>query len=222
MIPVRYGKRNEGSNVKVRILSGAVFGIVFLSALGAGGWIFLGFSMCLCYISLYEWRRICLQFPPKHRVLAGILGGVFLFVAFWMLYDIREKEGFQHALFLISIVWITDSFAYFTGKLFGKHKLAPAVSPNKTWEGSIGGVFFALLLLLPFSPLLNGGLSYLYSCSLIILLSIAGQLGDLAESFLKRKARLKDSGRILPGHGGVLDRFDSLLLVIVISYVLTL
>ena len=115
-------------------------------------------------------------------------------------------------LFLFLIVWGCDSFAYYTGKAFGRRKLAPRVSPNKTWEGTIGGLVGATLIgvaggtwwLLPELGPVGGALAG-------ALASSAGQLGDLVESLWKRGAGVKDSGTFLPGHGGFYDRVDSLL-----------
>lgn len=115
-------------------------------------------------------------------------------------------------LFLFLIVWGCDSFAYYIGRAVGRHKLAPAVSPKKTWEGAIGGLLGATLIgaaagawwLLPEAGALRGALAG-------ALASSAGQIGDLAESLWKRGAGVKDSGVFLPGHGGFYDRIDSLL-----------
>jgi len=118
-------------------------------------------------------------------------------------------------MFGMLIVWITDSGAYIVGRAIGKHKLAPKISPNKTWEGSIGGSVVAVLVV----PTLFSLFGWLPNYNLFellgiaILLSIAGQFGDLIESGFKRHYGVKDSGNILPGHGGILDRFDSMLIV---------
>jgi phosphatidate cytidylyltransferase len=115
-------------------------------------------------------------------------------------------------LLLFFIVWGCDSFAYYTGKNFGKHKLAPRISPNKTWEGTIGGLVGATLIGAAggtwwLAPQLGPGLGALAGA----LASTAGQIGDLVESMWKRGANVKDSGTFLPGHGGFYDRVDSLL-----------
>ena len=125
-----------------------------------------------------------------------------------------RADGFFTLLYGMLIVWLTDSGAYIFGRQFGKHKLAPKVSPNKTWEGSVLGTVAATLILaiyLHFFPVghVNLGLMVVVT----IVLSILGQIGDLIESALKRSYGVKDSGKILPGHGGILDRFDSMLLV---------
>lgn len=116
----------------------------------------------------------------------------------------------------------TDIGAYFAGRFFGRHKLAPGISPGKTLEGSLGGILFSFLALLVYTSLVREifpfGLLELWLFSL--LLSLAAQLGDLVESMLKRFAGVKDSGRFLPGHGGLLDRIDSLLFTFPLTYFL--
>ena len=116
----------------------------------------------------------------------------------------------------------TDIGAYFAGRFFGRHKLAPEISPGKTLEGSMGGILFSFLALLAYTAWVREvfpfGLLELWLFSL--LLSLAAQLGDLAESMLKRFAGVKDSGRFLPGHGGLLDRIDSLLFTFPLTYFL--
>lgn len=131
--------------------------------------------------------------------------------------------GLTMLLYALFIVWATDSGAYIFGRMFGKHKLAPHVSPNKTWEGSIYGSIFAVALVsiwVLFYPI--AGLSFWQLLPITIGLSVMGQLGDLVESSLKRYYGVKDSGKILPGHGGILDRFDSLLFVLPILHLVGL
>ena len=118
--------------------------------------------------------------------------------------------------------WVTDTFAYFSGYFFGKHKLIPAVSPKKTVEGAIGGTLFAMI---GFAVV---GIIYDYSIKNIIILAIVGlfasvvsQFGDLSASLIKRHYGIKDYGKLFPGHGGVLDRFDSILSVSVLLYLIT-
>ena len=124
--------------------------------------------------------------------------------------------GFDKVLLALFIVWATDSAAYLIGMNFGKHKLAPRVSPNKSIEGVIGGILGAVLVTAIFMLVDSTvALPYgIYRMSLfVIFFSVAGQFGDLIESAMKRHFGVKDSGKFIPGHGGVLDRFDSMLIV---------
>ncbi len=115
---------------------------------------------------------------------------------------------------LVPAVIGTDIGAYFTGRRFGGPKLAPTVSPNKTWSGAIGGIVFAVILGLSTLWLLIGGIgvrTVVHAMVALVVLSVCSQIGDLVESWLKRRAGQKDSGRLIPGHGGLLDRFDGFL-----------
>lgn len=123
-------------------------------------------------------------------------------------------------LYLLIIVISTDIGAYFIGSKFGKHKLAPVLSPNKTIEGSIGGIVFALILTAIYLNFYSFTYSYGIMLGLSIILSITGQYGDLVASRLKRHFQVKDAGNIFPGHGGVLDRFDSVLFTLAVAMLL--
>ena len=127
-------------------------------------------------------------------------------------------DGFRYLLLTFLFIWMSDTAAYFVGRFLGKHKLAPFISPNKTIEGSIGGLIFTVLFALIVA------IMFKYSILLMVLLAIVvnifAQLGDLVESAIKRQAKIKDSGTLLPGHGGVLDRFDSTFFAIPAVYFL--
>ena len=130
-------------------------------------------------------------------------------------------------LFLLPFIgaWVCDTFAYFTGRFFGKHKLAPAISPKKTVEGSIGGIVFAVAVFAIYGAILSArGLTpnYLALCLAGFFVSILSQIGDLALSLVKRECGIKDYGRLFPGHGGVLDRFDSVIATAPIILILSL
>ncbi|MBB5172043.1 phosphatidate cytidylyltransferase [Texcoconibacillus texcoconensis] len=127
-------------------------------------------------------------------------------------------QGLALVFFILFIIWATDSGAYFIGKRFGKRKLAPHISPKKTIEGFFGGIAVALVVGMVYTLMISLFESVTYTLLLITVASIVGQLGDLIESALKRHQNVKDSGSILPGHGGILDRFDSLLFVMPIVY----
>lgn len=148
---------------------------------------------------------------PKVPRMITAGGGALLIAAAWLaavaLYDL--PRGKYWLLLVLALVWAADIGAYFAGRAFGKRKLAPLVSPGKTWEGLAGGLVLALLV-----AILGGWwLSALSSAflGLCVLTILASVVGDLTESLFKRQSGIKDSGHLLPGHGGVLDRLDSLL-----------
>ena len=154
---------------------------------------------------------------------SGYVLWVYSFVGFMSLIYMHDTiEGGRYFYLLAFIgAWITDIFAYFTGVLLGKHKLIPDVSPKKTVEGAIGGVVFCALAFVGFALLYNslwvvegaGKLSLVLMAVIGVLVSIVSQIGDLSLSLLKRKYGIKDFGKVFPGHGGVMDRFDSVLAV---------
>jgi phosphatidate cytidylyltransferase len=135
-----------------------------------------------------------------------------------------ELHAISHRwlLFAVSLNWAGDIAAYYVGRRFGRHRLAPAASPNKSWEGSIASVLasvgYAALYFLWVYP--HCGVPYLAVLGIAAVANVAGQMGDLAESALKRGAGLKDSGNLLPGHGGWLDRVDSTLFALPTVYLL--
>ncbi|WP_192868287.1 phosphatidate cytidylyltransferase [Calderihabitans maritimus] len=132
-------------------------------------------------------------------------------LSFVILLKQEDPGGFQYIFWLLALTWANDTGAYVTGKIMGKHKLCPSLSPGKTWEGAVGGIAGALLaaiIIYHWMPVVSPGRVIV----LALLVGISGQVGDLFESALKRAAGVKDSGNLLPGHGGMLDRIDSLLL----------
>ena len=144
----------------------------------------------------------------------AVLGLLVLTIAAVSVASIRERsDGGWLFMSLLLLVWTADSAAYFAGRAWGKHKLAPVLSPKKTWEGALGGALGTTLLglglgLWVFNLSGQHLAGYLLLCLCVVVISI---IGDLFESLLKRRAAIKDSGVLLPGHGGVLDRVDSLL-----------
>ncbi|MBR1835039.1 MAG: CDP-archaeol synthase [Bacteroidales bacterium] len=128
-------------------------------------------------------------------------------------------NGLNVLVMCIIMVWVNDSFAYMGGSLIGRHKMWPRHSPGKTWEGTAVGVAAAVATGLLVGPLFQTSLQWYDWLVLSLVCSIVGTLGDLTESMLKRSVGLKDSGNIMPGHGGFLDRFDSLLFILPVVYV---
>lgn len=144
-----------------------------------------------------------------------LLGSVmFLGIGFNQLVSIRLLD-IKYLLFLLSITIFTDTFAYIVGRLIGKHKMCPSVSPNKTWEGFFGGLVFGTFIsTVYYVNAFSYNKSIILLVLLVMILSVIGQLGDLIFSSIKRHFDIKDFGNIMPGHGGVLDRLDSLLFVV--------
>lgn len=120
-------------------------------------------------------------------------------------------EGKWYILFLCAIVWVGDTLAMYVGKTIGRHKMSQSISPGKTWEGSLGGLIGGLITAVTSSSYLVPQLSLRQCLLLALLLSIMAQISDLGESMIKRYTGVKDSGELIPGHGGLLDRIDSLL-----------
>lgn len=127
-------------------------------------------------------------------------------------------RGLAWVLVVFFATWLTDVGAFAIGSAIGRHKLAPQVSPKKTWEGAFGGLFLGTATTVVIASLLRPGTSYLVLVGLGALVAVAAQAGDLAESLLKRQTQVKDTGQIIPGHGGLLDRLDSLLFTVVVVY----
>jgi len=183
---------------------------VFLSALRVEDMFFL-FLIGVAAISLWTKRPLVEALPA-----AGISSGGLLFIALPLSYAIRlhgmGRIGPWILLFALVITWSGDTAAYFVGRAIGKHALAPKLSPKKTWEGAIASMVGALLLGWWLSTRVNEPTSVVLG--LAAAGNVAGQMGDLLESAFKRSAGVKDSGSILPGHGGMLDRIDALILTI--------
>ncbi len=172
--------------------------------LGAGFWVLAAIAV----LAYPRGGRLSVQ--PVLAIPAGLLVG---WSAWMALVVIRaEPGGATWVLWLLFLVWGADIGAYFAGRRFGRRKLAPAVSPGKTWEGLIGGTLVSLLLTL--AMLVPMGAFALWWAPVIVALVAVSVFGDLFESVMKRARGVKDSGALLPGHGGALDRIDSVVAVL--------
>jgi phosphatidate cytidylyltransferase len=173
--------------------------------------VFFLFVLGVAVLTLWTKRPIVESLPA-----AGISASGLILVAFPFSFAIRlhgaGREGPVLLLFAMVIIWVGDSAAYFVGRWIGKHPLAPHLSPKKTWEGTVASFLGSLIVALVFARFLTVPLPHLLAMA--ALGNVAGQIGDLLESAYKRSAGIKDSGSILPGHGGVLDRIDALILAI--------
>ena len=148
-----------------------------------------------------------------------LLASLYIGVAFYYFFATRDADnGLVTLLFVLITIWVTDSGAYFVGRSLGKRKLWPEISPNKTVEGFLGGIGSAIIVAILFYLLSTIDYNISKLIVMALLISVFGQLGDLVQSAYKRHYGVKDSGNILPGHGGILDRFDSLIFILPILH----
>ena len=200
------------NELPVRIISGVIMIAIALAAAFQGGDFFALLVAAAATAMFYEWWLMTRAWGP-HWTAGGFVYALVPAVALLWLRE-RDLQGLDLLLWVFIVTWATDIGAYFVGRAFGKKKLAPSISPNKTVAGLYGGIAAATLL--------AGAWVYLRDLNpaLYILAPVfaaAAQGGDLFESWLKRRAGVKDSGHWLPGHGGLLDRLDGLVPVAVLT-----
>jgi phosphatidate cytidylyltransferase len=200
-----------------------------LVAHGVQGPLWLGYAMGLLVLADVPYARLLagalltfgltIRELPKFLSFAGAtsLGVLYIFAAWRCAIDLRTA-GAHWVLFALAVNWVGDIAAFYVGRTFGKHKLAPRVSPGKSWEGAIGSMTAATLFGYTFFLWLRPAIPLLHALVLSVVANAAGQVGDLAESALKRGAGVKDSSTLLPGHGGFLDRLDSSLFTMPVVY----
>ena len=186
--------------------------------LGTVGYTKLEASFVMILLLLIYTVLVKNRFTFAHAAFS-VLSAFYVGMGFYYLTATREA-GLLFIVYALIVVWTTDSGAYFIGRKLGKKKLWPEISPNKTVEGFLGGIGSAVVFAIVFQLIYPVSSSLLLLVSITVVASIIGQLGDLVESALKRNYNVKDSGKLLPGHGGILDRFDSLLFVLPLLHLL--
>ena len=198
------------SDLWVRIGSAIILFAIAGTALWFGG---LAFGLLLLVggaLMLVEWFALvrAMTLSSGARVMLNILGPLLTLGAMAGLWFIRDQLGMTVALWVFGMVWATDIGAYFAGRAFGGARLAPKISPSKTWSGLIGGMIAALI-----ASATIGDRAGIIGVPLWIglFIGLLAQLGDLAQSWMKRRAGVKDSGKLIPGHGGLFDRVDGIL-----------
>lgn len=200
--------------VSAGVLGGLAFVLAAYINKGMVGWLGAALTATILLIFLIRFPRLRLADAAITLLGAWYVGGLMAFIPL-----IRQLPGGTGALILTFLfTWIYDSGAYFCGRLFGHRHPWPQLSPKKTGAGVIGGVIATVILALALGPLLLPSLSNWLLAGMGLAAAVAAQAGDLIESGFKRQAGVKDSGWLLPGHGGILDRFDSLLLVAPVIY----
>jgi phosphatidate cytidylyltransferase len=204
-------------NFLIRVVTAVVAGSLFLTAYFFSKILFISILLVgLIFILLFEWPLLCKK-NKKLWFLTPVYPVFPFFCIVWSVYAFYKSSIFI-TLYPFFVSWAADTGGYIFGNLWGKHKIWPSISPKKTWEGLIGSfvtvTFFNLFALKSYQKF------YLAVPIASLIFTLAAFFGDLFESFLKRRASLKDSGTILPGHGGILDRVDSVLFAAVVYFLL--
>ncbi len=191
------------------------------------GTVYFTFFLSILFIATsYEWMNMC-----KKKIIYKVLGIIFLFFSFYTAYQLRNIGGINSFLLIVLICIFTDIGGYIFGKSFKGPKLTK-ISPNKTYSGTFGGFILAVVASLIYSYYINTApwshfpakfleLTKNYETTFfifVLIISLVSQIGDLIISYFKRLAKIKDTGKIIPGHGGILDRIDGLIFAIPISY----
>ncbi len=235
----------DSRKLRIRTLSAAVLAPVLLGCVYVGGWPFIALMFCAFAVSAHEWLALSLRADKKFLYASS--GVLYLIACFASFIAVRQISNTPFpAIALLFLVWFSDVGAYFAGKLLGGPKLLVKISPNKTWAGLFGAVLAPVLLAVSFMFFFGGecdavnlyegptpgfadrfqdenchvNFSHLMFFAILAgVIGLAGQAGDLLVSAMKRKVDVKDTGNLIPGHGGLLDRIDSLLLCSVVYFV---
>lgn len=203
----------EPDKLRKRVLTALVVAPPCLFAAYYGSWPFMIMILIFFAIAMQEWFALAQKLGGMRAFIPGTL---YLLICFYCFYVVGAEKNID-ALLLIVLIASSDIGAYFAGKTIGGPKMAKTISPNKTWAG-LGGAVLAPAIVLLLAEILfldylqKGVYEYLLFFVFGCLIGLCGQLGDILVSLMKRKAKVKDTGTLLPGHGGVLDRIDSLLL----------
>ncbi len=200
-----------------RFISSIIMLPIIILVILKGSLIFNLFLFLLFLLASYEWFKM-----SKKKFIKSFLGILFLILSFYSAYQLRDQSGFNFFIFLVLICVFTDLGGFFFGKLFKGPKLTK-ISPKKTYSGVVGSFVLPLLFGLIYYSYTSLNYSELIKINLILLIliiSFTSQLGDLIISYFKRIAKVKDTGKFLPGHGGILDRIDGLIFVIPFIYLI--
>jgi phosphatidate cytidylyltransferase len=181
------------------LYAAATAGIFFLME-PQQGWFLVAAAFWILIVPIWLWRGVA----PRHKRILALAGVVVLLPTGLAMLALPPAQ----LLAVLVLTWIADTAAYFVGVRYGRHKLAPAISPGKSWEGAAGGLA-AVLAYAAALGLGEEGISWIALLAAALLLGVLSVVGDLFESAAKRQAAVKDSGALLPGHGGILDRIDS-------------
>lgn len=218
---IRFKENNHRSALLAICISGATYMAHYLWVAQILAvkymWLFALLPVIFSLITLFTNKK-----TPHIQIANNLLALLYITLPLMLLNQLNFRStgnNFPWLVFIVFIlIWVNDTFAYLTGMAFGKHKIFERVSPKKSWEGFFGGVLFSVITAWFFFPLvpIENRISWLI---LSVFIAVAAVMGDFVESMFKRDAGVKDSGKLIPGHGGILDRIDSLLFVFPIVFV---
>jgi phosphatidate cytidylyltransferase len=200
------------NELPVRILTGLILIAIALIAAVQGGYVLAVLVAAVATLMFYEWTRLVRGWGAGWYISGFVYALLPALALLWI--RERDAQGFELLIWTFIVTWATDIGAYFAGRTFGRRKLAPSLSPNKTVEGLAGGMVAAAILGGAWTMAMDLGRALLILAPLFALFA---QAGDLFESGMKRRAGVKDSGTLLPGHGGALDRLDGLVPVAILT-----
>lgn len=212
------------NTLTLRILSALVMLPVALAAIIIGKEIFAGLLLVIAVLMAYEWEAMTIhsergKAQPQWNRWWRIAGLFYIAIPMLAMIALRDgARGFGLIMWVFTVVWATDIMAYFTGRLVGGPKLIPFISPKKTWSGLMGGVTAAMMVGIATALLADSSIDRLMWLS--GLMAIIAQVGDLIESGLKRYFGVKDSGSLIPGHGGILDRVDGMVTAVIFAFIM--
>jgi phosphatidate cytidylyltransferase len=212
LAPGQPDKSARWRDLRRRAISAAVLAPVALACVWFGGVAFIALIGLAAVLSVAEWVRLCRAAAAPALMACGT-AWILLACAGLVFVRADPRVGRANVLFLLLLVWASDIGAYLVGRLVGGAKLAPVISPGKTWSGAAGGIAAAVLVGFAADAALPTHAGPGWIVAITILFCIIGQAGDLTESGAKRHFGVKDSGSLIPGHGGLLDRLDALLAV---------
>lgn len=208
--PENHGTGWDNPEFRKRVISAVILAPLVLGAVAWGGIAFYAMILVAAVLMMREWDHINEHRRSMVWGWAGVLYVAATALSFIVLREEQLGGSLSLIIYLLAVVWATDIGAYFAGRQVGGPKLAPAISPNKTWAGLIGGMISAVAVGGLLSIFFTFPHSLTQAAWVSSLLAVVAQIGDLFESWMKRKAGLKDSGHLIPGHGGILDRVDGL------------
>ena len=203
--------KSRWADLRLRALTALLLGPIVLALLWVGGAPFLALIILVGLGLAWEWLGLCQAGRWRAGIRLGGIAGIVLWACLlgWLRAD--PAAGRANVIGLVLVIWASDIGAYLAGRLIGGPKLAPRISPGKTWAGAVGGVAASALVAIIAASILMEKADFWLALLIGALLSICGQVGDLAESAAKRRCGVKDSGRLVPGHGGLLDRLDAMM-----------